>query len=275
MTSSDDKKKIDWDQWKKDFSSALAGKPNYHREEMKVDPVPVSVITSDLVKIPEDHWWKYAFAREPLNEKFDDASRKDLMNQAIACGREYAEKITAKCGSDDPILIAKQLGLDVDYPEQPQNGHRVLFAEYRDPNVVHIYTDGTRRGEELLKDSKVKEDLENIDLNRILLSHEIFHWVEKEYESEIWTRTYEIELWKVGKFTNHSHIACLSEIAAMAFAKKLMKISYSPYVIDAFLDYAYSPKAATALYQEMMADDNRMARSASKPKEEDQEDVLL
>jgi hypothetical protein len=60
----------------------------------------------------------------------------------------------------------------------------------------------------------------------------------------------------------------------MSFAKKLNQLPYSAYVLDAFLDYGYSPKAASALYEEMMADDNRTPSRASvkAPSEETEEE---
>lgn len=45
----------------------------------------------------------------------------------------------------DPEKLAKQLGLNVDYPDMPQNAERVLFAEFREPNNIHIYMDGVRK----------------------------------------------------------------------------------------------------------------------------------
>lgn len=263
---------MDWKEWAKDFGNSMVGRPNPDRNMPDVAVRPVSVITADLVKIQEDHWWKYAFSREPLNEKFDDAGRKKLMQQAIECGRKYADECTQKYGTSDAKTLAEAVGLSVDYPEQPQNGRRVLFAEYRDPNVVHIYEDGVRRGKAMLEKEDVKKSLGEIDLENILLSHELFHWIEKENENTIWSRTYELELWKVGPLKNRTHIACLSEIAAMSFAKRLNQLPYSAYVLDAFLDYGYSPKAASALYEEMMADDNRSpSRTAVKKTAEEAE----
>ena len=255
--------KVDLKKWAKDFGNSLIGNPDFRRNEPDVAIIPIDIIVRDLVQIPEDHWWKYAFMREPMNSKFTDTERRRLMEQAIGCGREYADQCVEKYGTNDPNYIAKELGLNVDYPEQPQNGHRVLFAEYRDPNIIHIYADGVRRGEKLLASDCVKNELHDIDLNRILLSHEIFHWLEKENGKTIWTMNFEISLWKIGKIENRTHIACLSEIAAMAFAKRLMKLEMSPYVLDAFMDYGYSPKAGTALYMEMMIDDNRVPSKAS------------
>lgn len=38
----------------------------------------------------------------------------------------------------------------------------------------------------------------------------------------------------------------------MAFAKELLQMNYSPYILDSFLVYLYHPKVAYALYNEIM-----------------------
>lgn len=62
-----------------------------------------------------------------------------MMNSALTlpvrplpAGREYAEKLAKQYGMRDPEKLAKQLGLNVDYPDMPQNAERVLFAEFRE-----------------------------------------------------------------------------------------------------------------------------------------------
>ncbi|MFR7889351.1 MAG: hypothetical protein ACLU4B_13015 [Bilophila wadsworthia] len=84
--------------------------------------------------------------------------------------------------------------------------------------------------------------------------------MEEKYKKEIWTRTYKIELWAPKPLHNRSGVSVLGEIAAMSFAKALTGISYSPYVMDAFLVYGYSPEAASGLYEEMMEKTGRTPR---------------
>lgn len=161
----------------------------------------------------------------------------------------------------DPEKLAKQLGLNVDYPDMPQNAERVLFAEFREPNNIHIYMDGVRKGRALLSEPGVSHALTGqLDIAKLLLGHELFHFVEEKYKKEIWTRTYKIELWAPKPLHNRSGVSVLGEIAAMSFAKTLTGISYSPYVMDAFLVYGYSPEAASGLYEEMMEKTGRTPR---------------
>ena len=77
--------------------------------------------------------------------------------------------------------------------------------------------------------------------------------MEEKYKKEIFTKQEKIRLWSFGPLHNDSIIIALSEIAAMAFAQAVTGIPYSPYVMDVFLVYGYSPEEASGLYEEMMA----------------------
>lgn len=246
----------------KPIADGLFGKQRTQYGELPHYTVrPIGMITEDLCRIPEEEWAYYAFSREPLNGKFTDAQRLELTKKAIACGRSYAEMLQKEYGVQDPVLLAECLQLHVDYPDMPQNASRVLFAEFREPKTIHIFMDGVRKGESLRTEPGVQEALgEKLDIARLLLGHELFHLVEEKYKKEIWTHSYRIRLWQLGPFRNTSTVMILGEIAAMSFAKALTGIPYSPYVMDAYLVYGYSPEAASALYEEMMEKSGRTPR---------------
>lgn len=234
--------------------NGLFGKQKpYHMQQQHYAVRPVGMIVADLCKIEDRAWAKYAFSREPLNGKFTDEQRFSLAGQAMACGVEYAQKYIAQYGLRDPEMLAKRMGLKVDYPLMPQNTDRVLFAEFREPNRIHIYMDGVKKANALMEEPGVKHALTHrLVIQELLLAHELFHFVEEQHAKEIWTRTYRIELWAPRPLHNRSGVTVLGEIAAMAFAKELTQIPYSPYVMDAFMVYGYSPEAASELYEEMM-----------------------
>jgi hypothetical protein len=248
----------------KPLTDGLFGKQKpYHLKQERQTIYPVGTIVGDLCQIDDTAWGKYAFSRELLNGKFTNEQRAALTGRALACGAEYARKCIAEYGLRDPKSLAKRLGLEVDYPQMPQNTDRVLFAEFRIPNKVHIYMDGVEKADTLMDEPGVREALTgDLAIARLLLAHELFHFVEERHAKEIWTRTYEIELWALKPLHNRSGVAVLSEIAAMAFAKELTRLPYSPYVMDAFLVYGYSPEAASALYEEMMKYAGREIRPA-------------
>ncbi|RKD35141.1 hypothetical protein [Lacrimispora algidixylanolytica] len=238
----------------KPITDGLFGKQNtrgYERPKFTVRPL--EEMLKDLADIPVEEWYGYAFSREPLNGKFTDEQRRDWMRKSLDCGREYAQKVRKEYGTSDPVKLADSLSMSVSYPEVPDKTDRVLFAEYRIPNKICIYMDAVNKANKLLLEPQVLEILtEELDVCRLLLSHELFHFVEETYRQEIFTQTEKVRLWSLGFLHNDSIVIALSEIAAMGFAKELMGLSYSPYLMDVFLVYGYSPQEASGLYEEMM-----------------------
>lgn len=175
------------------------------------------------------------------------------MEQAIACGMAYAKQLVGQYQTRDPKKMAELMGLTVEYPELPDKTDRVLFAEFREPNKIRIFKDAVRRSDTVRNIPEVTAWLtEQLDVERVLLAHEIFHYVEEIYKKEIFTKKEKIRLWSIGPLHNDSTIPSLGEIAAMAFAKELMGMDYAPYVLDVVLVYGYAPEEANALYEEIL-----------------------
>lgn len=206
----------------------------------------------ELVKIPNSAWGRYSFSREILRNKISEEDKSRLIMKAHECGYTYADKLAEKYGTRVPSKIAEILGLQISYPEMPTDASRVIFAEFCEPNNITIYKDNLDKAKELLMNSQVREILGNFQLEEMLLAHEIFHYIETQNSKTIFTLTEKIELWAPKPFHNRSTIRCLGEIAGMAFAEKLLGLSYSPFVMDVFFVYGYRKEVAIGLYDEIM-----------------------
>lgn len=217
----------------------------------------LSEMLVNLAGLPDEAYGKYAFSREILRGKIDDNARSELTLQANECGREYAGRMLAAHGlvKGEPKAadkLAAALGMKVLYPRVPTGTDHVTFAQFEAPDKISIFQDGLDKAAELLKDDKVRHVLGDIEIREILLAHELFHCVEEAFHKEIFTRTYKIELWAPWPLHNRSTVRCLGEIAGMAFARELLGLSYSPFVLDVFLIYGYDPVPAGCLYLEIM-----------------------
>ena len=136
--------------------------------------------------------------------------------------------------------------------QKTQNGVvHVIFAQYDEPKEITLFKDCVEKAEELIEKEGLQRFLPDFDLNEVLMAHELFHGIEYRNKKQIFTQTEKIELWR-RPFSNKSKILCLSEIAAMAFAKRMTGISCSPYVLDVLLMYCYNEEAAEALYEEIL-----------------------
>ena len=134
-----------------------------------------------------------------------DGQRVQLMHKSVQCGYEYADKIAEEYGTDDPVQIAKKMGMVVTYPEFPERTDRVLFAEFKPANQIRIYMDAVYKAKNLLRDRKTAEILtDKLNVSKLLLSHELFHYIEEKYKDTIFTRTEKIRRWELGPLHNDS-----------------------------------------------------------------------
>ncbi len=235
------------------ISEGLFGKQKITRyERPQYEIRPLDYMLRKLIEIPAIEWRHYAFSREPLNGKFTPSQRLEWMNKSLECGEIYAGRMADEFRTNEPRKIAKELGLDVYYPQYPEKTDRVLFAEFITPNRINIFMDAVYRAERMTRKYNLADIIGKIDIAGIVLAHEIFHCVEDKYKHEIFTRTEKIRLWSLGPLHNDSMIYALGEIAAMSFAQKLNRLNWLPYVMDVLMVYDYSMSEASGLYEEIM-----------------------
>lgn len=221
--------------------------------EIKVENIPhIREMLNKLIIIDDEIWGQYGFRREPLKGKFSIDERSELIKKANECGKKCASKIRDEYGNISIYKIAEKMGLEVDYPDRPNGGGHIIFAQFVEPNKITVFKDSVNKAQELIKKENLKDLFNNINIEELLLAHEIFHFIE-ENDDTIFTRSEKIRLWKIGPVKNDSNIVCLGEIAGMAFAKELLNVSYSPYILDVFLVYLYNIQASYALYEEIMS----------------------
>lgn len=215
--------------------------------------VPIGRVMADLCGLSPDAWTDYAFAREPLNGRISASKRHELMGLAQRCGTEWSHRLSDEFHTSAPVRIAEGLGATVEYRSKPHGEDRVLFAEFVEPDSIYVYEDAMNKAQELLRQEDVREVVgPRLRTRALLVAHEVFHVVELQHADEIWTETFRIDTLGLGPFHNRSRLVVLSEIAAMAFAQTLLDLTYSSYVMDVLMTYAYSPEAGTSLYQEVM-----------------------
>lgn len=220
-------------------------KEEYQNEYSIVDMV------KHLQELTEEQWGKYSFYHEPLERKFTKEQKIEYINAAIKCGKEEGKKIKKQYSKMELENMISQMGIRLQRSELPVGGGRVLFAQYTEPDEIIIYTDCIDKSKKYVDEIKKSGLVFNIQIDKILMAHELFHGIEYQKRKEIYTQTERIELWRK-PFSNQSKIICLSEIAAMAFAKEVLDLPFSAYLLDVLLLYGYDRKIASALYEEIL-----------------------
>lgn len=203
-----------------------------------------------LISVDDEKWGQYAFSRDPLKNKVNDELKNEIINKANECGRQEALKLKKKYEGASIKKIIKKMNLEIIEKDSNKTDSYIMFACYNSPNKITIYKQNKTLVEEFICNNKLNGKLENIDIESILLAHELFHHIE-ENNKDIYTKNTKIVLWKLGSYKYKSGLVSIGEIAAMAFAKELLSLHYNPYLFDVLMLYPHDDKQANELYKEI------------------------
>jgi len=208
----------------------------------------------NLLQVDDEAWGLYAFSRDILKERIPEDKKIEMIRKAMSCGREYAKRMILEYGSSEVNIIAEKLNIKIVYQDALLTGKRILFASYTPPDEIGIMTEPVNRAIELIvKDKSALVDyFQKYSIINTILGHEIFHYVEDQFEQEIYTRTEKILLWNFLGIKNRSTLRSLGEIGAMAFTKQLNGLKYSPFILDILLYYSYDSASAEKIYQDVL-----------------------
>ena len=203
-----------------------------------------------LISINDEEWGQYAFSRDPLKGKVTDELKNEMINKANECGRIEALKLKEKYKDISIKEIIKKMNLKIIEKDSNTTDSYIMFACYNSPNKITIYKKNKILVEKYIFENKLNNKLENVDVEDVLLAHELFHHIE-EKNKDIYTRNTKIVLWKIGSYKYKSGLVSIGEIAAMSFAKELLYLNYNPYLFDVLMLYPHDEKKANELYEEI------------------------
>ncbi|MGL9746964.1 hypothetical protein [Enterococcus sp. DIV0170] len=197
-----------------------------------------------LLDQKDEKYAEYLLSQDHLYKKIPETQRWDLLNKAIACGRETASEFT----STDLWAFCQQESIEIEYFEEEikAENFRFVLAEFQLPNRIRINQSLLREAEtflaeqEFLKDRRVEE---------ILLAHELYHYLENQQESYT---TQKQLTYQTGPFKRQARVHSLSEIAATSFAKELLDLNFSPILLNALLLYPVAPDYSQELAKQLL-----------------------
>lgn len=211
----------------------------------------INEMIKELRKIDDINWGLYAFRRDPLDKKISDEDKVSIINESIDCGCMEARMLREKYGEMDSSSYAEKLNIDILEVEAHDDGSYILFAKFNDPNKVSVYMESVRKAEALVQSNDLSNLICGVNIKDVLIAHEMFHFIESQ-KNDIYTRNKKIQLWKLGPIKYKSGLVVLGEIAAMAFAKELLQLDYSPHLFDVLLLYAHNESQAKEIYNEIV-----------------------
>lgn len=208
----------------------------------------------NLINLSDRDFGNYLVSTDPIEGKVTKELREEIIEKSLQCGYDEAEKIRKKTGKlsgeIDVFLLAKDLRITVKV-EKTQNAlDYIYFGTYEEPGIITLYEDNIKKGEEMVSKYKIQE-LQDRNLMEIILAHEIFHFIEAK-DNKLFVNTFRIKLWKFGPYTHRSGLICTGEIAGMAFARKLLNLTFCPNLLDVLLLYPHDKGQAETIYKQII-----------------------
>ncbi|HEY8891911.1 MAG TPA: hypothetical protein VIM70_16855 [Clostridium sp.] len=210
----------------------------------------IKELIRELLAVDDNIWGLYTFRRDPICNKLTDSEKIEMIKKANECGRQEAIGLIYKYGIMTCHQYAKQLGLTISEIDEKNADDYILFAKFNSPNNIFININNVKKVNELVSAENMNILIDEVDIEEVLIAHEMFHFIEGQ-NKEMYTSNAKIMLWKLGPIKYTSRLIALGEIAAMAFAKELLNLSYNPNLFDVLLLYPHDEKKAKMLYDEI------------------------
>ena len=193
-----------------------------------------SEVFAKLQAVSETTWGSYQFQRDILKKKISPTQQQEMIAAAITCGQTEARKILAKYPELSMQERYQEMQIPIAYGDEENIGNRLLFALYDPNNGVFLMKNPIEKFAQAAANEGITADF----VTDVLLAHELFHHVESHDET-LYTQTERVQLWQVLFYKYRSNVRALSEIAAMAFAKELLGLDYSPYLYEIMMVWPY------------------------------------
>ncbi|MDT2811947.1 hypothetical protein P7H33_03190 [Vagococcus lutrae] len=203
-----------------------------------------------LIAMTDRQFGYYQVKLDPLKDKIPKDEVTYLIDESITCGKELAKELRQTYGEITTRELIERLDLNLTIKDTNTTLEYVYFGTFQPPNQITLYEKNIEPGANLLQSYALKE-FEQIETADVVLAHELFHYFE-ENNPKLFINRYQIELWKVLGYTRRSGLIATSEIAAMAFAKEWLNLSFNVNLLDYVLLQPFNPELADNIWSAMM-----------------------
>jgi len=187
---------------------------------------------------PDECFAAFLLANDIAGSKLGREQRDQAIAGSLACGAAVAAKLAEEAGlqkwTQPASDIACRLGVAVvAAPDLP--GPMLLLSCYEPrKRLITLNRRAMSRLEEAAALHGLADLLGPFAAAEVAVAHELFHYVEAG-DCNLFPRRYRITLWRIGPFKYQSRLPALSEIAAMACAKALCRLTFNPLLLEAVL----------------------------------------
>ena len=156
----------------------------------------------------------------------------DLVEAALVDGAALAEQIKQQWG-DDPDRIAAANDIPVEDSEADAGyGTTIVYAEYRTrPLGIVLYRPAIDALDRRLQQSCLGRLLGIENTRAVFLAHELYHHFDETREQPLCSR-HRVPVLRLGRLRVTAAVAGMREIAAGAFAQRLLGLRFHPRLLD-------------------------------------------
>ncbi|MDY3005970.1 hypothetical protein [Anaerococcus porci] len=185
-------------------------------------------IIKDILLIDDKTFALFLLDQDFLSRKIKN--KKEIIRKSMECGFSFANKYKSYSIKD----LLERFNLKVVEDCGSENFSYYELAFFEKPNQIHLCKNNIKK----VEDKIISLGL-NINVEDIVLAHEIFHKIEQE-NKYVYTDNIYIESFKLGPIKKKNKLKSSSEIGAMAFSKEFLSLSFNPVLIDYFLSLAFN-----------------------------------
>ncbi|MBC8008141.1 MAG: hypothetical protein H7X76_08870 [Prolixibacteraceae bacterium] len=173
---------------------------------------------------------------DPQYARISPDRRVALVEAALADGRTLADRTGERWGKD-PEEVAARCNVPVFLSEGDAGfGSVVVYAEYAPQSrSITLYRPAIRRLDRLIEEHGVPVCRNSGSTMPIFLAHELYHHFDCSRGSARLSRRHVVRIFSVGPWHWTSGLPSLAEIAAGAFAQRLLGLSFHPKLLDSLL----------------------------------------
>jgi hypothetical protein len=187
---------------------------------------------------------------DPHAWRLDHATQLAAVREALADGTAAAKALRERFPASVPQAIAQELGVPIEtIDDDPMVGSLWRFAEYRErPARIVLYRRGLAPLDRMAAAPLATRLLGPATPQDVFIAHELFHHAEAIRSEIPMARRYQPTLFRIGGWSWRTGLAALSEIAAGAFAQRLLDLPCHPRVLDLLaLDAVSASATATRI----------------------------
>ncbi len=154
-----------------------------------------------------------------------------FIDESIKIGIETALNFMKRYNSLEEICEDKKIQVEVDTTEYDFEMVKLRGKYKEDKEKIILYEKSIKRMEQAYSGLGIKF-LNYNNIYRILLAHELFHYMESKEIGNTYEKLDEVNVFRLGPIKKSYPIIKTSDIGANIFAKKFLNLSFNPKVLN-------------------------------------------